>query len=170
MEKRSNVITFQGNPLTLVGKEIKVGETAPDFTAVNNELKPVSLKEYGGKVKVISVMPSVDTPVCAAQTRRFNMEAAELENVQIMTLSVDLPFALGRFCASEGIEKAVTLSDYANRDFGTKFGFLIDEIKLLSRGVVVLDKDNKVVYVEYVKEVTDEPNYDAALEAVKKTV
>ncbi|HNZ54884.1 MAG TPA: thiol peroxidase, partial [bacterium] len=155
---------------TLAGNEIKVGAKAPDFYALNSKLQPVKLSDFDGKVRIISVFPSIDTPVCAAQTRRFNVEAANLGDVQILTVSCDLPFALGRFCAAEGIDKEITLSDHKELDFGLKYGFAIDELRLLSRGVVVVDKDGVVKHVEYVKEVTDEPDYDSAIEAVKKII
>ncbi len=170
MEKRTGVITFGGNPLTLAGNEIKVGAKAPDFYALNSKLQPVKLSDFDGKVRIISVFPSIDTPVCAAQTRRFNVEAANLGDVQILTVSCDLPFALGRFCAAEGIDKEITLSDHKELDFGLKYGFAIDELRLLSRGVVVVDKDGVVKHVEYVKEITEEPDYDSAIEAVKKII
>ncbi|HNW15219.1 MAG TPA: thiol peroxidase [bacterium] len=170
MVKRTGVITFGGNPLTLAGNEIKVGAKAPDFYALNSKLQPVKLSDFDGKVRIISVFPSIDTPVCAAQTRRFNVEAANLGDVQILTVSCDLPFALGRFCAAEGIDKEITLSDHKELDFGLKYGFAIDELRLLSRGVVVVDKDGVVKHVEYVKEITEEPDYDSAIEAVKKII
>lgn len=170
MEKRTGVITFKGNPLTLAGTEIKVGAKAPDFYALNNALAPVKLSNFEGKVRIISVFPSIDTPVCAAQTRRFNVEAASLGDVQILTLSCDLPFALGRFCAAEGIDKEITLSDHKELDFGLKYGFVIDELRLLARGVVVVDKAGVVKYVEYVKEVTDEPDYDSAIKAARELI
>lgn len=170
MEKRTGIITFGGNPLTLVGPEIKVGAKAPDFYALNSKLQPVKLSDFDGKVRIVSVFPSIDTPVCAAQTRRFNVEAANLGDVQILTVSCDLPFALGRFCAAEGIDKEITLSDHKELDFGLKYGFAIDELRLLSRGVVVVDKDGVVKHVEYVKEITEEPDYDSAIEAVKKII
>ncbi len=170
MEKRTGIITFGGNPLTLAGKEIKVGDKAPDFYGLNDKLEPVKLSDFDGKARIISVFPSIDTPVCAAQTRRFNVEAANLGDVQILTVSCDLPFALGRFCAAEGIDKEITLSDHKELDFGLKYGFAIDELRLLSRGVVVVDKDGIVKYVQYVKEITEEPDYDAAIKAVKELV
>ncbi|HQI03719.1 MAG TPA: thiol peroxidase [bacterium] len=170
MEKRTGVITFGGNPLTLAGNEIKVGAKAPDFYALNSKLQPVKLSDFDGKVRIISVFPSIDTPVCAAQTRRFNVEAANLGDVQILTVSCDLPFALGRFCAAEGIDKEITLSDHKELDFGLKYGFAIDELRLLSRGVVVVDKDGVVKHVQYVLEITEEPDYDSAIEAVKKII
>ena len=170
MEKRTGVITFKGNPLTLAGAEIKVGAKAPDFYALSNTLAPVKLSDFDGKVRIISVFPSIDTPVCAAQTRRFNVEAANLGDVQILTLSCDLPFALGRFCAAEGIDKEITLSDHKELDFGLKYGFVIDELRLLARGVIVVDKAGVVKYVEYVKEVTDEPDFDSAIKAARELI
>lgn len=169
MEKRTGVITFLNNPMTLVGKEVKVGEQAPDFTLLNNDLQAKTLKDYEGKVKIISVVPSLDTGVCDAQTRRFNVEASKLsDDVVILTVSMDLPFAQKRWCGAAGIDKVVTLSDHKDASFGTNYGFLIEELRLLTRGIVVIGKDNKVAYVEYVPEVTHEVNFDAALEAAKK--
>jgi thiol peroxidase len=170
MKKNSGIVTFLGNPLTLLGEMITVGTKAPNFTAIGEGLKPVSLSDFAGKVVLISSVPSVDTGVCAAQTRRFNVEAANLGNVVILTISNDLPFALGRFCAAEGIDKVVTLSDHKDTDFGLKYGFLLEELRLLNRGIIVIDKNGIVQYVEYVKENTNHPDYDAALEAAKKLV
>lgn len=170
MSIRKDYLTINGNPLTLSGNEVKIGDTAQDFTVLANDLSPVKLSDFKGKVKIISVFPSIDTGVCAQQTRRFNVEAAKLNDVQILSISADLPFALGRFCAAEGIDKNKTLSDHRDLDFGQKYGFVIDELRLLSRGIVVVDKNDKVVYVEYVKEVTNHPNYDKALEAAKNLV
>jgi len=169
MEKRTGVITFLNNPMTLVGKEVKVDEQAPDFTLLDNDLQAKTLKDYEGKVKIISVVPSLDTGVCDAQTRRFNVEAAKLsDDVVILTVSMDLPFAQKRWCGAAGIDKVVTLSDHKEASFGTNYGFLIEELRLLTRGIVVIGKDNKVAHVEYVPEVTHEVNFDAALEAAKK--
>lgn len=170
MEKRTGFLTMGGNPVTLRGKEIKVGDKAPDFTVLTNDLEPYTLADAGDKVKIISVVPSVDTSVCQLQTTRFNREAAQLDNTVILTISVDLPFALGKFCSAEGIDQVVTLSDHRDLSFGENYGFVIDELRLLSRGIVVLDKDNTVTYVEYLPEVTDHPDYDKALEAAKKLV
>ena len=147
-------ITMHGNPLTLVGTPIKTGETAPVFYGINQPMQPVSLKEFAGKVVVISSFPSIDTPVCSAQMHHFNKMASELsQDVVILAISCDLPFALHRYCAAEGIDRVVTLSDYKETDFGKKYGFLIEELRLLTRGVVIIGKDNKVNYVEYVPEV-----------------
>jgi thioredoxin-dependent peroxiredoxin len=166
MKTTIGVIEMKGSPLTLVGEMIKPGDIAPDFTVMSNELKPVKLSDFAGKKVILSVMPSVDTPVCAAQTRRFNEEAAKLENTVVITLSVDLPFALSRFCGNEGITNAMTLSDYKDHDFGHKYGFYIQELGLLARGTVVINEEGKVVHVEYVKEVTSEPAYESALKAL----
>jgi thiol peroxidase len=170
MKKNTGIITFGGNPLTILGEMVKKGDKALDFTVLGNDLSPVKLSDFEGKVRIISSVPSVDTGVCAAQTRRFNVEAANLGDVKILTISCDLPFALGRFCAAEGIEKVVTLSDHKEVDFGSKYGFLIEELRLLARGIVIIDKTGIVQYVEYVKEVTDHPNYDNALAEAKKLV
>ena len=157
-----------GNPLTLVGPMVKKGDKAIDFTALNNELAPVHLSDFDGKVKVISVVPSIDTGICETQTRTFNKEAAELGDVVILTISCDLPFALGRFCGAHGIDKVITLSDHKCLDFGYKYGFVIDELRLLSRGIIVINKENVVTYVEYVPEVASHPNYELALNEVRK--
>ena len=162
-------ITMHGNPLTLAGQPIKVGETAPVFTAADQGLKPVSLDQFKDKKVVISVFPSIDTPVCSAQMHRFNKIATELSNdIVIIAISCDLPFALHRYCAADGIDRVVTWSDYKDVDFGKKYGFLIEELRLLSRGIVIVGKDRKVKYVEYVPEITHEPDYDKAMEALKK--
>jgi len=170
VEKRKNVITMQGKPLTLLGKPINVGDNAPEFTVFNNDLKPVKLSDFQGKIKIISVVPSIDTSVCAFQTRRFNVEANNFPEVEILTISVDLPFALNRYCAAEGIDKVATLSDYKDLSFGLNYGFVIEELRLLSRGIIIVDKDDTVRYVEYVSEVTNHPDYDKALEMIKSLV
>jgi thiol peroxidase len=166
MKTTIGVIEIKGNPLTLVGEMVKKEDIAQDFTVVNNELKPVKLSDFSGKKVILSVMPSIDTPVCAAQTRRFNEEATRLENVVVLTLSNDLPFALSRFCGNEGIKNAITLSDYKDHDFGYKYGFYIQELGLLARGIIVINEDGKVVYVQYVKDVGTEPDYETALKAL----
>ncbi|HMM22274.1 MAG TPA: thiol peroxidase [Selenomonadales bacterium] len=170
MEKRTNVITFQGTPLTLLGPEIKVGAKAPDFTVLSKEMAPVKLSDSNGKVRIISVVPSIDTPVCDMQTRRFNEEASRIEGLQVLSVSVDLPFALAKYCAANGIANIETLSDHKELDFGLKYGFAIEELRLLSRGIVIVDKDNVVRYVQYVKEVTEQPDYDKALAAAKQLI
>jgi len=168
MNKNNRKVTFAGNAITLVGKEIKIGVTADNFTALNQELTPVQLSDFEGKVKILSIFPSIDTGVCSAQTHRFNKEAASLnDNIQIITLSNDLPFALGRFCGAEGIDNLITLSDHKELDFGLKYGFVVEELRLLARGVIVLDQNNIVQYIEYVPEMTNEPNYEAALKVAK---
>lgn len=170
VEKRTDIVTMGGNPMTLIGKEIKVGDKAPDFTALKSDLSPYSLKDVGNKVKIISVVPSLDTGVCELQTIRFNEEAVELGDVAILTLSVDLPFAQARFCGANDIDQVITLSDHRDLSFGMNYGFVMEEVRLLSRGIVVLDKDNIVKYVEYVKEVGEHPDYDKAIEEAKKLV
>ncbi|WP_027720341.1 thiol peroxidase [Maridesulfovibrio zosterae] len=171
MNERTGVITFQGNPLTLIGDEIKVGDKAPKFSATDNGLAPKSLDDYAGKVLILSAVPSLDTPVCDMETRRFNTEAASLgDDVKILTLSMDLPFAQARWCGAAGVEAVQTLSDYMNASFGEAYGVLIKELRLLSRAVFVVDKGGVVQYVQYLKEITEEPDYDAALEAAKKLV
>lgn len=160
-------VTFKGEPVTILGTELKVGDTAPNFTVLSNDLKEVSLDDYKGKVKLISVVPSIDTGVCEQQTKRFNEEADQIDNVQILTISMDLPFAQGRWCAASGVEKVTTLSDHRDADFGNKYGALIKELRLLTRAIFVVDSNDKVTYVEYVNEVSDHPNYDEALSAAK---
>ena len=161
-------VTFQQEPVTLLGNEVKIGDQAQNFTVLSNDLKEVTLDDYKGKVKLISVVPSIDTGVCSDQTRRFNEEADKLDNVHVLTISMDLPFAQARWCASNGIEKVDTLSDHRNGDFGEKYGVLIKELRLLARSIFVVDSNDKVTYVEYVDEVSNHPNYEAALEAVKE--
>lgn len=171
MEKRTGVITFAGNPMTLLGKEVKVGDAAPNFTVLDNGLGAKTLKDYEGKVKIISVVPSLDTGVCDAQTRWFNKEATELsDDVVILTISMDLPFAQKRWCGAAGVDNVITLSDHKDVSFGEAYGFLIEELRLLTRGIVVIGKDDKVAYVEYVPEVTSSVNFDAAVDAVKKLI
>jgi len=168
MKESSVKVTFAGNPLTLLGNEIKVGDKAPDFTAVGAGLAPVKLSDYAGKTIIIAAYPSVDTSVCAAQNRRFNTEINQLTDVVVLSVSCDLPFAQSRFCAAEGLDRIITVSDHKDLDFGEKYGFVIKELRLLARGTVVIDKSGIVRYVEYVSEVTNEPDYDAALTLVKK--
>lgn len=163
-------ITFGGNKVNLVGNEIKVGDSTPAFKATKNDLSEWSSKDYNGKVVVYSIAPSLDTTVCALQAKKFNKEAASLDGVNVVTITEDLPFAQARFCSNEDIENTIMISDYKDREFGEKYGFLMDENKLLARGVVVVDKDGKVAYVEYVPEVTNEVNFDKALEEVKKLI
>lgn len=162
-------IKFGENDVNLIGKEIKVGDVAPSFKAVKPDLSEFNSDDYKGDIVIYSIAPSIDTSVCSLQARTFNEKATELsDDIHVVTVTVDLPFAQKRFCAAEGIEKAEIISDYKNREFGEKYGFLIDGFMLLARGVVVVDKDGKVSYVEYVPEVSNEVNFDAAIEAVKK--
>jgi thiol peroxidase len=169
--ERPNVVKMRGNPVTLLGNEVKVGDKAPDFTALAGLGAPVGLGDLKGKVKVFNVVLSVDTPVCDTQTKRFNKEAAGLgDDVEIVTLSMDLPFALKRYCAAEGIDRVKTLSDYQNASFGEAYGVLIKENRLLARSIFVVDKNDKVRHTEIVGDVTQEPNYEAALKAVTESL
>ena len=171
MLERKDLVTFKGNPVTLLGNEVKVGDKAPDFTALKTDLSELKLSDYKGKVVILTALPSIDTSVCALQAKRFNEEAGKLkDDVSIITISVDLPFALGRFCAAEGIENEVTVSDHKELDFGYKYGFVIKELRLLERGIVVIDKEGIIKYVEYCKEVTEHPSYDKAIEIVKTLI
>lgn len=167
---RSAAITFKGNPMTLAGEAVKVGSPAPDFTLYYFEggLKTLKLADLKGKPSIISVVPSLDTGVCATQTRKFNLELGAMgDKVNALTVSLDLPFAMNRFCGAEDIKNMKAVSDYQDRNFGNSYGMLIEELKLLARGVFVLDANAKVVYAEVVPEVTQEPNYEAALAALK---
>jgi thioredoxin-dependent peroxiredoxin len=168
MVERPGAVTFQGNPLTLLGKEVKAGDKAPAFQALDNGLSPVGLDAYQGKVVIISSVPSLDTPVCDLETRRFNEEAANLgKDIVILTVSMDLPFAQARWCGAAGVKHLTTLSDHKDAGFGTAYGLLIKELRLLARAVLVVDRKGEVRYVELVKEITHEPDYDAALNAAK---
>lgn len=164
-----NQVTFGGKPVTLDGRHCEVGEMAPSFTLVDGSLQPVASSQFSGKVRIYSVFPSVDTPVCSLQNIRFNREASQLsDEVVVLSISVDLPFAQKRFCAAEGIDRVHVLSDYRDLDFGMKYGFVLEGLRLLARGVVVVDRDDRVRYVEYVPEVTHEPDYEKALAAVRE--
>lgn len=160
-------ITMGQNPVTLLGTEVKVGDTAPNFTVLSNDMKEVSLDDYKGKVKLIAAVPSVDTGVCSEETLRFNKEADSLPNTQILTISMDLPFAQKRWCAANGVKNLDTLSDHRDASFGENYGALIKENRLLARAIFVVDANDKVVYVEYVSEATNHPDYEKALEAAK---
>ena len=169
MDERAGKITMKGNPLTLMGQELKVGDMAPDVVLANNDLAPVSLSSYQGKVCIISSVPSLDTPVCDMETRRFNEEAGALgDDVAIITVSMDLPFAQKRWCGAAGVDKVITLSDYGDMSFGNAYGVLIKELKLLARAVFVLDRQGIIQYIQLVNEVTEEPNYQEILDAVGK--
>lgn len=168
---RPGAVTFKGNPLTLAGEPVKVGQQAPDFTLHAFEgggLKAIKLADLKGKPTIISVVPSLDTPVCQKQTKRFSDELSSLgERINALTVSLDLPFAQNRFCGAENIKNLRNGSDYQDRNFGKSWGMLIEELKILARGVFVLDKDGKVVYAQQVKEVAEEPDYEAAMKALK---
>ncbi len=167
-QERSGAITFKGNPMTLLGQPVKAGDAAPDFRVVDNGLQPVTLASGAGKIRLITVVPSLDTPVCDSMTRRFNQEAAQLpEQVEIYTISLDLPFAQKRWCGNAGIERVKTLSDYQDRSFVLNYGLLIKELKLAARAVLVIDAKDRISYLQLVPEVTAEPDYAAAMAAVK---
>ena len=166
-KERPGAVTFKGNPLTLIGPEVQGGSQAPDFQVLGQDLAPVGLSTFKGKTLLISVVPSLDTPVCDAQTRRFNQEASTLPNVDILTISMDLPFAQKRWCGAAGIDRVKTASDHRDASFGTAYGVLIKELRLLSRSVFLVDGSGTVRYVEYVPEVTAHPNYDAALASAR---
>ncbi|SFB17540.1 MULTISPECIES: thiol peroxidase [unclassified Bacillus (in: firmicutes)] len=161
-------ITFKGNPVTLLGNEVKVGDKAPNFTVLANDMSAVTLENTKGQVRLITSVPSIDTGVCDAETRRFNEESSKLDNVKILTVSVDLPFAQKRWCAAAGIENVQTLSDHRELSFGEAYGVAIKELRLLARAVFVVDSSDTVTYVEYVSEATEHPNYEAAVEAAKQ--
>ena len=168
MSERSGIITFKGNPFTLLGPELKVGDMAPDFTVADNGLAPVSLASSAGKIRIISSVPSLDTPVCDTETRRFNQEAAGLTGeVVVLTISLDLPFAQKRWCGAAGIDKVMTLSDYRERSFGQNYGVLIKELLLLTRAIFVVDAQDVIRYIQIVPEVTSEPDYAAVIAAAK---
>lgn len=171
MKERTGLVTMRGNPITLLGEEIEVGDSAPDFTAVGNDLSPVRFSALKGKVVLISSVPSLDTPVCDVSTRRFNEEAAGLgEDVVALTVSMDLPFAQKRWCGAAGVERVRTVSDHKEAAFGLAYGLLIKEVRLLSRAVLVVDREGKVRHFQLVKEIATEPDYEAALQEVKKLV
>lgn len=168
MNERTGIITFKGNPMTLLGPELKAGDQAPEFSVVDTTLAPVTLASHNGKIRVISAVPSLDTPVCDTETRRFNQEAAGLpDNVVVLTVSLDLPFAQKRWCGAAGIDRVTTLSDYRDRSFGQNYGVLIKELLLLSRCIFVIDADGVIRYIQQVPEVTSEPDYAAVMAAVK---
>jgi thiol peroxidase len=165
--ERSGATTLKGNPLTLIGPELKAGDKAPDFETVDDRLQTVKLADTGRNVRIFSVVPSLDTPVCDAQTKRFNEEAGKLPNVDIYTVSMDLPFAQKRWCGTFGVDNIKMLSDHRNGSFGEHYGTLIKELRIESRAIFVVDRDNNLRHVEYVKEVSDHPNYEAALAAAR---
>lgn len=169
MNERTGIITFQGNPLTLVGPELKVGDRAPDFVLLDGELKEFRLKDAAGMVKVISVTPSLDTPVCDMQARRFNQEASRLgPDIIVMNVSMDLPFAISRFCAAAGIERVRAFSDHREATFGIAYGVLIKQLRLLARAVFIIDKKDIIQYREIVPEISELPDFDAALSGINR--
>ena len=166
---RKGIVTIHGDPLTLTGTERKPGDKAPDFTVLDGELKEFGLKDFAGKIKVISVTPSLDTPVCDLQARRFNSEAAQLPaDVVVINISMDLPFAISRFCSSAGIDKVKAFSDHKEASFGNAYGVLIKELRLLGRSIFIIDKKDVIRYTEIVPEVSEHPDYERALGELKK--
>ena len=169
MKERSGAVTMHGNPLTLLGAELNVGDSAPDLEVLDNDLNAVNLSSFRGKICVISAVPSLDTPVCDMETRRFNEAAGQLgDDVVILTVSTDLPFAQKRWCGAAGVEKVITLSDHREAVFGSAFGVLIKELRLLARSIFVVDRNGIIQYIQHVKELSEEPDYDAVIEAVQK--
>jgi thiol peroxidase len=165
--ERAGATTLMGNPKTLVGPELKPGDKAPDFVALDSSLKPVTLNDTGKKTRIFSVVPSLDTPVCDAQTKRFNEESAKLAGVDIYTISMDLPFAQKRFSNSFAVDQVKMLSDHRDASFGAAYGTLIKDMRIMSRAIFVIGPDDKIKYAEYVPEVANHPNYEAALAAAK---
>jgi thiol peroxidase len=171
MQERSAITKFKGNPVTLLGPELKVGDQAPDFQVVDTALNPVTLADFSGKIKIICTVPSIDTPVCDAEIRRFNQEAAQLpDNIVVLTFSMDLPFAQKKWCAGAGIERVTTLSDYQERSFSLAYGVLIKELKLMSRSIFIVDAEDKIIYIKHVPEITEEPDYIAVLVTAKNKI
>ena len=171
MQERDGLVTMKGNPITLMGTELQVGDKAPDFVAVDNDLNSVSFDSFRGKVCIVSSVPSLDTPVCDMETRRFNDEAGRLgDDVEILTISMDLPFAQKRWCGAAGVDRVQTLSDHRDAAFGQAYGVLIKGLRLLARAVFVVDKEGTIRYMELVKEIASEPDYDAVMTALKELV
>ncbi len=169
--ERKGVVTVRGNPITLIGPGLKVGDKAPDFVILDKELKEIKLKDFAGKIKLISVTPSLDTSVCDAQMRWFNQEAAKLpDSGVVMNISMDLPFAVGRYCTTAGINKVKAFSDHRDASFCTNYGVLIKELRLLSRSIFILDKNDVIRYIEIVPEITHHPDYEKAIEAVSSLI
>lgn len=166
--ERKGIVTFQGNPLTLLGPALKLNTKAPDFTVLGQDLSPVTLANVSGKIKVISVTPSLDTPVCDLQIRRFNQEASSLSSdIVVLNISMDLPFALARFCTANGIDRVMALSDHRDASFGMNYGVLIKELRLLARAIFILDKNDILIYQQIVPELTHEPDYAKAIAVIK---
>ncbi len=171
MNDTARTVTMKGNPLTLTGNKLKVGDTAPEFEALDNDLAPVNLSSVKGKICVISSVPSLDTPVCDVQTRRFNTEAANLgTDIAMLTISMDLPFAQKRWCGAAGVDKVATLSDHRGAEFGNSYGVLIKELRLLARAIFVVDQNGIIQYIQIVEEISEEPDYDEVLGAVNSLV
>lgn len=171
LPQKKGLVSAKGNPLTLLGPELKVGDTAPEFQVVDNNLNPVKLSDFKGKVVLLSVTPSVDTGICDLQAKRFNKMATEVSgDVVILNISVDLPFALARWCGATGSDKIKTLSDYQDWNFGLQYGLLIKETRLLARSVWIIDKKGVIQYIQMVPELPTEPNYEDAFQALKKVV
>ena len=169
MNERTGIVTMRGNHLTLVGNQLKTGEMAPDFIALDNNLSPISLSSFRGKICILSAVPSLDTPVCDLETRKFNEEASRLgPDMVILTVSMDLPFAQKRWCAASGVDKVQTLSDHRDAAFGISYGVLIKELRLLARAVFIVDRRGTLQYIQIIKEMTNEPDYEAILSALKK--
>jgi len=168
MKERRGIVTMKGNPLTLVGRAVEVGDKAPDFTAVDTDLKDVSLSQCKGKTCIIASVPSLDTTVCDIETRKFNEEVAKMGGVVLLTISMDLPFAQKRWCGATGVKTVVTLSDHRDASFGTAYGVLIKELRLLARAVFVIDREGIVRYTQLVRESAEEPDYKAALQAARE--
>jgi thioredoxin-dependent peroxiredoxin len=165
--ERPAATTLRGNPFTVVGPELKTGDKAPDFKAVDDSLKPVDLATTGNTVRIFSVVPSLDTPVCDMQTKRFNEEAGKLPDLKIYNVSMDLPFAQKRWCGAFGVDHIKMISDHRDGSFGEHYGTLIKDLRIMSRAIFVVDKDNVIRHVEYVKEVGDHPDYESALSVAK---
>ena len=167
--ERKGIVTAKGNAVTLIGAELKVGDKAPDFNVLDSDLKEVGLKDFTGKIKIISVTPSLDTPVCDMQARRFNQEAAKLpDDVVVLNISMDLPFAISRFCTTAGIDKVKSFSDHKYASFGNAYGVLIKELRLLARSIFIIDKDKVIRYIEIIPEITNHPDYDKAIKEVNR--
>ena len=170
MEERTGLVTMKGNPLTLLGGVLQVGDKAPDVALLNNDLQPVNLSDYRGQILVVSSVPSLDTPVCDMETRRFNQEAESVgQDVKILTVSMDLPFAQKRWCGAAGVKHVITLSDHRDAAFGKEFGVLIKELRLLARAVFIIDREGVIRYIQLVQELSQEPDYGSILSALKET-
>lgn len=168
MTERNGAVTMKGSPLTLVGPELKVGDKAPDCVVLNTDLAPVSLSAYRGTICIIASVPSLDTPVCDIEARQFNQEAANFgPDVALLTISMDLPFAQKRWCGASGADKLVTLSDHRDASFGSAYGLLIKELRLLARSVIIIDREGIIRYIQLVRELTQEPDYEAVLKALQ---